>query len=444
MTATMSPAAIASPTIHRLARLLIASLCGGAALLASGCAPRAAAGDPLQLLVDGQPGVSPGLSGLAAVVVDRAGERRAEARGLAVIDPAAARKMNVDAPVRVASVSKLVTTLGVLRLVEEGRLDLDRDVSDYLGWRLRNPAHPDVPVTLRLLLSHRSSLLDDGGYFFALGATLQGSLSARSWHATQSPGTVFSYTNLNFGVIASVMEKATGERFDRLMRRLVLEPLAIDACYNWSGCSPAAVARAAALYRKSRDEEGWTPSGDWVVQVDDLRGGAPDCLVRLASPTASCDLTGYRPGDNGTLFSPQGGLRISVRDLGRIARLLLGEGELDGVRLLRPESVRLMLTPVWRQGEGATGESYGGLMRCYGLSVQCLIGGGDQPVAGNPRWLGHMGDAYGLWSGVWIDPVAGRGVAYAVTGTAADPAGYPGQRSNFRAYEEALLEEMVR
>ena len=442
MIATRTPAAIASPTIHRLARLLIASLCGGAALLASGCAPVTAA-DPLQALVDGRPGVSPGLSGLAAVVVDRAGERRAEARGLAVIDRAAARPMSVDAPLRVASVSKLVTTLGVLRLVEQGRLDLDRDVSDYLGWRLRNPAHPDVPITLRLLLSHRSSLLDDGGYFFPLGATLQGALSAKSWHA-EPPGAVFSYTNLNFGVVASVMERVTGERFDRLMRRLVLEPLKIDACYNWSGCSDVAIARAAVLYRKSADAEGWTPSPDWVAQVDHLRGQPPACLVRLATPDANCDLAGYRPGDNGTLFAPQGGLRISVRDLGRIARLLLAEGELDGVRLLKPESVRLMLTPVWRQGEGATGESYGGLMRCYGLSVQCLIGGGDQPVAGDPRWFGHMGDAYGLWSVIWIDPAAGRGVAYAVTGTAASPAGYRGRRSNFRAYEEALLEELVR
>lgn len=423
--------------------MLIVSLCGGLALLASGCARGSfTAGEPLQALVDGQAGVSPGLSGLAAVVVDRAGERRAEARGLAVIDPAASRAMTVDAPLRVASVSKLVTTLGVLRLVEQGRLDLDRDVSDYLGWRFRNPAHPDVPISLRLLLSHRSSLLDDGGYFFPLGATLQGSLSAKSWHA-QPPEAVFSYTNLNFGVAASVMERVTGERFDRLMRRLVLEPLAIDACYNWSGCSADAISRAAVLYRKSSNEEGWAPSADWVAQVDDLRARPPACLVRLAAPDAACDLAAYRPGDNGTLFAPQGGLRISVRDLGRIARLLLNDGELDGVRLLKPETVQLMLTPVWRQGEGTTGESYGGLMRCYALSVQCLIGGGDQPVAGDPRWLGHMGDAYGLWSGIWIDRVAGRGYAYAVTGTAADPAGYAGKRSNFRAYEEALLEELV-
>ena len=419
-------------------------VCGAAALLASGCASTPVATDPLQALVDGQRGVSPDLPGLAAVVVDKRGELRAEARGQAVLDPAAARPMSVDAPVRVASVSKVVTTLGALRLVEEGKLDLDRDVSDYLGWRFRNPTFPDRPITLRLLLSHRSSLLDDGGYFFPLGASLRDSLNAKSWHATQPPGGVFSYTNLNFGVVATVMEKVTGERFDRLIQRLVMTPLKLDACFNWSGCSDGAIARAAALYRKSRDEEAWTPSPNWVPQVDDLRGRPPACLVRLPTPDAPCDLDAYRPGDNGTLFSPQGGLRISVRDLGRVARLLLNEGELDGVRLLKPQTVQTMLMPVWRDGEGATGENYGGLMRCYGLSVQCLIGGGDTPLDRPLAWRGHMGDAYGLWSGLWIDPAAGRGYAYAVTGTAADPAKYPGKRSHFRAFEEALLTELAR
>jgi CubicO group peptidase (beta-lactamase class C family) len=252
--------------------LLIATVCGAAALLASGCATAPAARDPLQALVDGQPGVSPGLPALAAVVVDRRGELRAEARGQAVLDPARRRPMSVDAPVRVASVSKVVTTLGALRLVEQGRLDLDRDVSDYLGWRFRNPAFPDRPISLRLLLSHRSSLLDDGGYFFPLGATLRESISDKSWHATHPPSGVFSYTNLNFGVVATVMEKATGERFDRLIQRLVMAPLKLDACYNWSGCSPQAIARAAVLYRKSSDEEAWTPSREWVAQVDDLQG----------------------------------------------------------------------------------------------------------------------------------------------------------------------------
>ena len=134
---------------------------------------------------------------------------------------------------------------------------------------------------------------------------------------------------------------------------------------------------------------------------------------------AACDLAAYRPGDNGTLFSPQGGLRISVAGLATIGRLLLGQGRVDGVRLLSAASVRTLLAPVW--SGGASGETYGGQMRCFGIGVQCLVGGSDQPVAGRRvRWQGHLGEAYGLYSGLWVDSARRRVYAFAVTGTAAD------------------------
>lgn len=93
-----------------------------------------------------------------AVAFDRQSIRPVLAEGLA--DKASRRGVTADDPVRIASISKLVTALGVMRLVDEGKLDLDRDVSDYLGWDLRNPAWPDKPITLRHLLSHQSSLVD--------------------------------------------------------------------------------------------------------------------------------------------------------------------------------------------------------------------------------------------------------------------------------------------
>ena len=58
------------------------------------------------------------------------------------------------------------------KLVDEGKLDLDRDVSDYLGWKLRSPFHPDAPVTLAHLLSHRAGLSDKAGYVIPLGESL--------------------------------------------------------------------------------------------------------------------------------------------------------------------------------------------------------------------------------------------------------------------------------
>ena len=64
---------------------------------------------------------------------------------------------------RIASISKMMTTFGLMRLVEEGRLSLDEDVGTYLGFALRNPNFPDRPITLRQLLTHTSSLRDDAG-----------------------------------------------------------------------------------------------------------------------------------------------------------------------------------------------------------------------------------------------------------------------------------------
>ena len=166
------------------------------------------------------------------VAFDRNGVVSTRAEGMA--DLATGRKVTADDPVRVASISKLVTSIGVMRLVEAGQLDLDADVSTYLGWPLRHPRHPDTPITLRLLLSHRSSLTDAAGYYATpLGQPLKTILDdPKAWDDTHAPGTHFRYTNLNFPLVAMAMENVTGERFDLLMRRLVLEPLKLDACFN--------------------------------------------------------------------------------------------------------------------------------------------------------------------------------------------------------------------
>jgi len=123
------------------------------------------------------------------VAFDRAGITATRVHGLA--DKATGRKVTADDPVRIASISKLVTTLGVMRLVEAGKLDLDADTSSLLGWRLRNPAFPDTPITLRLLLSHRSSLTDGAGYWQTpLGGRLRDIVEdPRAWDSAHAPGT---------------------------------------------------------------------------------------------------------------------------------------------------------------------------------------------------------------------------------------------------------------
>lgn len=344
-------------------------------------------------------------------------------------DRATGRPADARSPVRIASISKLVAALGVMRLVDYGTLDLDRDVSDYLGWRLRNPAFPDAVITLRLLLSHRSSLSDDAGYIIPLGESLRQRLAdPRAWDRNHAPGSDwFHYTNLNFPVVASVMEKATGERFDQLMHHLVLAPLGLSACYNWSPCSAQEAERAVVLYRANGD-----------VAKDDLHGALPACPVEVM-PGHACDLAAYRPGENGALFSPQGGLRISMMDLARIGQMLARGGK----GFISAEAFAEMTRPHWRfdgtNGLGENGEG-DGFFCAYGLAVQTLAEGGrgcrDDLFGDGARRIGHAGDAYGLKSGLWVDPARGRGLAFFTTAVADDA---PKGSSAFTAREEEVV-----
>ena len=367
----------------------------------------------------------------ARITFDRHGILHSETQGYA--DIAQHRLLTIDDPVRVASISKLVVAIAVLRLVEQRTLDLDADVSRWLEAPLRHPQHPKVPITLRMLLSHRSGLTDRAGYVIPYDTALRDTLqNPGAWDTEHAPGTFFRYANLNLPVVAAVMERATGERFDRLMRRLVLAPLALDACFNWQGCSTTARSRAVVLYEDGRP----------IVDAPLVDGAG--CVV-VRGTDGSCDLERWRVGRNGAMFSPQGGLRISARDLTTIGRFLLGNGTLDGRRLLAARSMRTLLTPQWtyagRNGiRGEEDDATGADIFCrYGLALQFLAtpakNCADDPRGDGRVLVGHAGAAYGLLSGLWVDRSAGTGVAYFAT----DAPEASGAHSAFRAIEERLL-----
>lgn len=352
------------------------------------------------------------------VAFDAKGVTSARASGLG--DRSTGRRVTADDPVRIASISKLVVALGVMRMVEAGQLDLDRDVSELLGWRVRNPAFPDAPVTLRHLLSHQSGLIDPEEYRVPLGDPLAHVIAQPAlWDAQHAPGSYFRYSNVAFPVIASVMEKAGGERFDRLMQRHVLAPLKLDACFNWSTCSDAKIARHVVLYRASGE-----------VALDDLGGKRPDCPVIAKQ---GCDLPAYRLGENGALFSPQGGLRASMRDLAVIGAMLIRN---DG-SFLKPASIAEMERVAWRF-DGMNGDTTGAFYCQYGLAVTTLptarVGCDDDLFGDGRTRIGHAGEAYGLRSGLWIDRAAGRGVAFFATATPPVSKG----RTAFSVEEERL------
>jgi CubicO group peptidase (beta-lactamase class C family) len=352
---------------------------------------------------------------------------------------------------RVASVSKTTVALGVMRLVEQGRLDLDADVSGCLGFTLRNPHYPDDAITPRMLLTHTASLRDGEVYAFPPGAALADAFRPGSsyWEAGAhfaapqsgldlAPGRFFTYSNLGYGVLGTLIECVSGERFDRYMARHVLEPLGLGATFNVRSLPAADLDNVATLYRKQCAGV-WDADGPWCAQVDDYGGQPPPPLPGLDD----CEI-----GTNGTIFSPAGGLRASLRELVQLQQWLLAGSRGEDTPVVSSATIRAMMTEQWRYSAAANnGEPYGGLMRAFGLGLHHLTGSagdaggpGDRMVAGRSdlQWWGHMGDAYGLLSAMLCDPVRQTGIVYIISGVARDPETYKGAYSAFYRWEEQI------
>jgi len=343
-----------------------------------------------------------------------------------------------DTLYRIASVSKLMTTLGLMRLVEDGKFDLDADVSAYLGFTLRNPHFPQRAITLRHLLTHTSSLRDEAGYSFPAGTSLRSFLNPgtpATYARQDGPGDWFTYCNLGWGIIGTAMERATGERFDRLMRRLLLDPLGLEAGYNPAELAPAALAQLATLYRKRTvDTEAWDANGPWIAQADDV-GARP--------PSPPPGIEGYVIGENATPFSPTGGLRIAARGLGVVMRMLMNGGVHEGKRILQAATLERMFARQWTaDGKGGNGDSMNGFFNAWGLgNAQFPDQPGMRLVEGFDA-VGHLGDAYGLRSVFALDPKRGNGLVALVGGTSVDPASVRGRYSALAGFEEKILSSM--
>ena len=311
------------------------------------------------------------------------------------------RVVSANDPVRVASISKLVTAIAVMRLVDQGRVDLDRDISEYLGFQIRNPAFPDQNITLRQLITHTSGVRDKIDYLIPLDGRIEAVMAnPAAWDSRYRPGSYFSYANLNSPIIAATIEAATGERFDKLVAKNVLAPLKIDACFNWGeGCSPDRRAQAVTLLRTNGD----------LARDPAIKGQDP-CPV-LAAADGSCDLRRYPLGKNGSSFSPQGGLRISADDLAKVGQLLLNGGR----PLLSSKAFAEMSRVQWRFN-GINGDDDQGYFKAYGLGVHI-----HEDSAG-ALWIGHVGEAYALRAGLWVNPATRKGFAQYVTMV---PAGTP-------------------
>ncbi|MGW2964261.1 serine hydrolase, partial [Streptomyces sp. NPDC001220] len=210
---------------------------------------------------------------------------------------------------QVGSVSKHVTALAVLRLVDQGLLDLDSDIETYLtSWHLADAPEAPGPVTPRMLLGHRAGLARQRSVGFRPGEPVPGLLDLLTGRppAVTSPvrrelppDATFRKSSTHYWVLQQVLEDVTGEEFESLMRRLVLDPLGLadtsfDQDHPRTSGLPVALghdAHGAPLKGGWRTRAHlaaaglWTTAADtarFVVAVRDALLGAPGALVPQA------------------------------------------------------------------------------------------------------------------------------------------------------------------
>ncbi len=221
--------------------------------------------------------------------------------GFGYEDVAAGRAAGAQTPYRLGSIAKVLTATAAMQLAEEGRMDIDRPLADYLpGFALRSRFTASEPITPRNVMDHHSGLpanflrgmLGEARPFSDIVTAV------RDEYVAYPPGFVFSYSNLGVTLLGAAIEQRTGEPFDRRLRRSVFEPLAMHDTRFES--NPAF---------KVYDPEG-----------------------KPIQPIPLRDL-------------PSGGLVSTADDMARFMRMVLAGGELDGHRVLRDETLAEMLRP---------------------------------------------------------------------------------------------------
>ncbi|MEZ5944826.1 MAG: serine hydrolase [Planctomycetaceae bacterium] len=284
------------------------------------------------------------------------------ADGFGFQDAAKSKRATAETVYRVGSVSKLFTDIAVFQLVEEGKIDLDAPVQTYLpDFSPRNP-YGESP-TLRQMMSHLSGLVREspvGNYFDPDEPSLAETVaSLNETSLVLKPGTKTKYSNAAVSVVGLVLEKQLEVPHPERVQTTILSPLDM----NSSG------------FVATPTLEPQLATG-WMRTYDGRRFEAPTFLL-------------------GT--GPAGNMYSSVLDLSKFISCLLDEGRTPDGRILRPESLTQMITPV-KDSDGKP-QNFG-----LGFHVQDFDGFSK---------IGHGGAVYGFSTQLEVIPERKVGVAAA-------------------------------
>lgn len=339
-------------------------------------------------------------SGAVTLVARKGKVVHFDAHGLADVE--AKKPMATGTLFRLASMTKPVTAVSILMLMEEGKLVLSDPVSKFIPeykspkvavWNLPNdPAGAGlhlVPaareITVRDLLTHTSGLANAfegpaGEYVRRANLPSGGSLDERVKRAAKlplnfQPGTQWEYSpSTGFDTLGRIVEILSGMTLDQFFKTRIFDPLGMkDTFFTVPAGRAADVAVAYA-----RNESG---------------------LARPPAPAASA---APRPESSGPYFSGAGGLTGSTADYLAFSQMLLNGGQLEGVRLLSRKTVELMTSDaigtldLGNYAGDQVLKGYG-----FGLGVRVRRNNGENGWMGSP---GDFGWAGALGTYFWIDP----------------------------------------
>lgn len=303
-----------------------------------------------------------------------------------------------------ASVSKTITGAALMHLMEKGAFNLDDDINKYLPFEIRNPDFPGVPVTFRMLLNHSSSLKDNRKYIDSLYVygdrnepglmelisrfyNKNGEYYSRENFSGSRPGEKYLYSNLNYVLIAALIERISGNSFVNYCSENLFKPLEMnDTSWFLKDLDPDRVA-----FNYAADNR--TESGRRKIE----HYGWP----------------GY----------PDGCLRTGMPQFAGFILMLGNKGNFKGRQVLSPKTVSELFT---LQNIDISGAAKG-IVPVEGMGLTW-----HYMKYGDTGYFYHTGGGNGITTFAFINPETGNGGVALITG------------STFRSNTNKIIEMLLK
>ncbi len=277
-------------------------------------------------------------------------------------------KVNENTKFRIASVTKVFTSMLAMTEVDDGKLDLDGDLSQIMGYKFYHPHYPKEKVTPRMLLTHTSGLIDRDDEF----SQKLTNITHNDYYYVSPPGVKFLYCNLNMGIAGAVVEKSSDQTISQYAKDKFFDPMGIDASYDAKYLS------------------------DKSLVADCYSGDKVNCSNKYLTRSQERG----KPGD--TFHLGQGGLLISSLDLAKVVTVLINDGQYNGRQYISQQSVNEMLS---KQNI----ETNAGFDQCIGIRR-------SEKLIDNRNMFFHNGAAYGIYSLIAFDPADKSGIVIITSG----------------------------